>query len=90
VHPLLDPFETVCAERARHPAACDQGLTLDYHGFRAVAGRLAAQIAAQTARPRVGILAPTSTACAAAVFACWYAGKTPVPLNFLLAPAEFG
>ena len=59
-------------------------------GLRAVACGLAAQIAEQTERPRVGILAPPSTACAVSVYACWYAGKTPVPLNFLLAPAELG
>ncbi|MBN2446549.1 MAG: AMP-binding protein, partial [Phycisphaerae bacterium] len=49
---------------------------------------LGQRIDAQAESPRVGILAPTSTAAAAAVFACWYAGRTPVPLNFLLAPDE--
>ncbi len=90
MHPLLDEIERNCAGRPHHPAACDQHLSLDYAGFRAVAYGLGAQIAAQSARPRVGILAPTSTACAVSIFACWYAGKTPVPLNFMLAPEELG
>lgn len=88
MHPLLNQLEAHCAARPKHPAACDQALVLDYQSLRAVACGLAAQIAPQTDRPRVGILAPTSSACAAAVFACWYAGKVPVPLNFMLAPPE--
>jgi long-chain acyl-CoA synthetase len=90
MHPLLDLLEKNAADRAQHPAACDQTLALDYRGFREAACGLGRSIAAQAHAPRVGILAPTSTACAAAVFACWYAGKVPVPLNFLLAPAELG
>ncbi|MCH8804490.1 MAG: AMP-binding protein [Planctomycetes bacterium] len=88
MHPLLDEFEKTCAERMDQPAACDPSLALDFKSFRAVACGLAAQIESQSEQPRVGILAPTSSACAAAIFACWYAGKTPVPLNFLLAPEE--
>lgn len=90
MHPLLDQFEKNCAAHADHPAACDQSLVLDYRSLRAVAAGLADQIAAQTAQPRVGILAPSSSAGAAAIFACWYAGKTPVPLSLLLGPAELG
>ncbi|MCK4340800.1 MAG: AMP-binding protein [Phycisphaerae bacterium] len=88
MHPLLDPVEKNCAARGDHPAVCDQNLALDYKSFRAVACGLGARMASGTDRPRVGILAPTSSACAVSIFACWYAGKTPVPLNFLLAPEE--
>lgn len=90
MHPVLDLFENNAAARGQHPAAADQTLSLTYAGLRAVAGGLAQQIAAGTDRPRIGILAPASTACAAAIFGAWYAGKTPVPLNFLLAPQELG
>ncbi|MBP7745921.1 MAG: AMP-binding protein [Phycisphaerae bacterium] len=88
MHPLLDDFERNCANRATRPAASDPTLALDYQSLRAVACGLGAQIAAQTAQPHVGILAPTSAACAAAVFACWYANRVPVPLNFMLSPTE--
>lgn len=88
MHPLLDLLDKNSADRAQHLAACDQTLSLDYRGFRAAACGLGARISEQAHGPRVGILAPTSTACAAAVFACWYAGKVPVPLNFMLAPVE--
>jgi long-chain acyl-CoA synthetase len=88
MHPLLDWFEQTCAARPERPAVCDQGLTLDCGNLPAVAAGLAAQIAARTDRPRIGILAPSSAAGAAAIFACWYAGRVPVPLNFLLSPPE--
>lgn len=88
MHPLLDRFEQVVAADPRRVAASDPNLTLDYGGFQAAATGLAEQVAGQSTRPRVGTLLPTSTAGAAAIFACWYAGKTPVPLNFLLSSAE--
>jgi len=90
VNPLLNQFE-LCAERdAQRPAACDQSLMLDYASLRAAAGGLARRIDAETDRRHVGVMAPTSAASAAAIFACWYAGRVPVPLNFLLAADELG
>lgn len=90
MHLLLSQFEQTVAANADRPAACDQSLALDYKSLRAVAAGLSIRIAAETEQPRVGIMAPTSSACAAAIFACWYAGKVPVPLNFLLGPEELG
>jgi long-chain acyl-CoA synthetase len=88
MNPLLDEFEQTVRGRAARLAACDQSLQLEYAALKAVACGLAPQIQAATRQPNVGILAPTSAACAAAIFGCWYAGKTAVPLNFLLAPEE--
>ena len=88
MHPILDAFEQTCTARGRNVAASDQSLTLDYASIRSFAAGLGRQIADRTGLERVGILAPTSTACAVSVFAAWYAGKIPIPLNFLLpAPA---
>lgn len=88
MHPLLDRLEANAADRGAHPAACDAVLNLDYRGLRATACGLANVLTEHTDRPRIGILAPTSAATAVAIFACWYARRTPVPLNFLLAPGE--
>ncbi len=88
MHPLLDRFEQTVAADPQRPAACDQTLMLDYQSLRAVAAGLAQRIGQLTDRPRVGIMAPTSAACAAAIFGCWYAGRVPVPLNFFLGPQE--
>lgn len=90
MHPLLGEFEQTVAARPDRPAACDQSLILDYRSLRAAAAGLAERIATKTDQPQVGIMAPTSSVCAAAIFACWYAGRIPVPLNFLFGPDELG
>ena len=88
MHPILDAFEQARSRRGEHVAASDQSLTLDFASFQSLAAGLAGHVTAQTGLERVGILAPTSTACAVAIFAAWYAGKIPIPLNFLLPPPE--
>lgn len=90
VHPLLDQFEACVGKRGDYPAASDQALTLSYQALSAVVGGLAGQIRSATQKKTVGLLVPTSVAGAAAIFASWYADKTPVPLNFMLAPEELG
>jgi long-chain acyl-CoA synthetase len=49
---------------------------------------LARAIAATTDRPRVGIMLPTSGLFPVALIATWMLGRTCVPLNYLLKPAE--
>lgn len=88
VHPILEPFERAVRRDPGRPAASDPALTLDYQTLHRVAGGLARRIAAATERPHVAILAPTSVAGAVATLACWYAGRTPTPLNFLLSPTD--
>ncbi len=88
MHLLLDQFEQVCRDRSQHLAVSDQALALDYQSLHAVVGGLASIIRESTPHPHVGLMAPPSAACAAAVLATWYAGKIPVPLNFLLPPEE--
>ncbi len=88
MHPLLDPLERHAARRADHLAAADPGGRCNYASFRALATGLSVQVTHATAQPHVGVLAPTSAAAAAAIYGCWYAGRVPVPLNFMLAPPE--
>ncbi len=88
MHPLLDQFEGVCDRFPTKPATRDTALELTYAGLNAVARGIGQRIATETERPHVGLLFPPSGTCAAAIFGCWYGAKTPVPLNFLLAPAE--
>lgn len=88
MHPILDSFEQNVATRAAQLAVADQSLMLTFVELRAIAGGIASQIQARSERPRIGILLPTSSACAAALLACWYAGRAAVPLNFLLSPGE--
>lgn len=86
MHPILTDFEQAAAATPARVAVSDPTLTLEYAAFRAIAAGLAERIEAASAKPAIGILAPTSAAGAAAIFACWFARRTPVPLNFLLPP----
>ncbi len=88
MHPLLDRFEAICNATPERLAVSDPVDSCDYGELRTAAQGLAAQHHYETQRPRVGILAPTSAAGAAAILSCWYASRTPVPLNFLLSPPE--
>jgi long-chain acyl-CoA synthetase len=88
MHSLLDPLERHAHARPDHLAACDPSVSLTYREFRAAAQALGRRLPVATQRPHVGVLAPTSATGAAAIYACWYAGKVPVPFNFMLAPPE--
>lgn len=49
---------------------------------------IASEIEARSSTQTVGVMMPTSGASAACLLACWLLGRTAVPLNFLLKPAE--
>ncbi|MCC6382678.1 MAG: AMP-binding protein [Dehalococcoidia bacterium] len=49
---------------------------------------LADEIARRSEAPRVGLMLPTSGLFPAALLATWCLGRTAVPLNYLLKPAE--
>ncbi len=86
MHPLLEPLERYARDNPDRPVSGDQSLQLTGRQLAACAAGLAEQIRQRSDRPHVGILAPASTAGLVATFACYYAGRTPVPLNFLLSP----
>jgi long-chain acyl-CoA synthetase len=88
MHSLLSLFEARVAQYAERLAVGDPFLCLNYASLRNLAASLAARLSQTTGQPHVGVLAPTSAAGAAAILACWYAGRACVPLNFLLTPAE--
>ena len=86
MHPILDTIRDHAAMGPQRFAAADPAAQFKYAALIATVDRLAAHIAAAPASTHVGILAPTSAISAAAHLACWRAGRTPVPLNYLLAP----
>lgn len=88
MHPLLSLFEARVAQNTERLAVGDPTLCLNYASLHNLAGHLATQLSQTTGRAHVGVLAPTSAAGAAAVLACWYAGRVCVPLSFLLTPPE--
>ncbi|MGE3180174.1 MAG: class I adenylate-forming enzyme family protein, partial [Phycisphaerae bacterium] len=75
-------------QRADVRAVADPTLALSYSEFDAVCQGLAQRIQRDVKDSFVGIMAPSSAAGAVAIIATWYAGKIPIPLNFLLAERE--
>lgn len=55
-----------------------------------LANGLSLYLAQQTARPTIGILLPSSAGFVATFYAVLLAGKTAVPINFLLSEKEVG
>src|SRR6185503_10592802 len=56
----------------------------------AAAAGLGMYLSVQTDRPRVGLLLPASMGFAASFYGTLLAGKTVVPINFLLGDREVG
>lgn len=72
----------------RRVAVVDDQRTWRSFELLALSWHLAREIAAATDRPRVGVMLPTSGLFPAAALACWTAGRTVVPLNYLLSADE--
>lgn len=86
-------FEHVFANAKRDPGRVlfidDRGQTTAADFAKMVVG-LSMAFASQTKQPRIGLLLPTTTAFAASFYAALVAGKTVVPINFLLGEREIG
>src|SRR5437867_3740441 len=77
------------ADQQPHEAAViDDTGTYDWQQFAAAAAGLAMYLSFQTDRPRVGLLLPASMGFAASFYGTLLAGKTVVPINFLLGERE--
>lgn len=85
---ILWPILRRAFRRPLAPAIVDDHRTWRYLDLVGGAFILADRIDQTTDRPRVGILLPTSGAFPMAAMACWMLGRVPVPVNFLLSPAE--
>src|SRR5437762_10712241 len=62
--------------------------TYTWQQYAAAAAGLGMYLAVQTDRPRVGLLLPASMGFAASFYGTLLAGKTVVPINFLLGDRE--
>ncbi len=84
-------FESLFAQAQKQPQAVaitdDRGNTT-YSELAAAAAGLGMYLAAQTKRPRVGLLLPASAGFVASFYGTLLAGKTVVPINFLLGDKE--
>jgi len=85
---LIDMLDRAASRAPEKAAVIDEARTLTFSAWRDVARRVAAHVDALAGRPRVGILLPSGTGFAVSFFGTLMAGRVPVPLNFLLTPAE--
>jgi long-chain acyl-CoA synthetase len=71
-------------------AVADAHLALSYKQLSQLAFVFRDVFVSESACPRVGLLLPASAVFPAALFGCFWAGRTAVPLNFLLSGEELG
>jgi len=84
-------FEILLESARKYPhktAAKDPTRTIKYSQLTTFARVIRREVLKRTSRPRVGIMLPASAACQGTILGALWAGKTIVPLNFLLQPAE--
>ena len=85
---LLDALQRNARQRPDAIAVVDDRGTTTWAQLDARARKLAKVIRGQTSRPHVGVLLPSGAAFVTAFYATLYAGRVPVPLNFLLGERE--
>lgn len=74
--------------RPHDPAVQDDTGQYTWQQLAAAAAGLGMYLSMQTDKPRVGLLLPTSMGFAASFYGTLLAGKTAVPINFLLGDRE--
>src|SRR3954453_21301891 len=87
--PML--FESLFQHADHHPhqlAVADDTGKHTWQQLAAAAAGLGMYLSFQTDRPRVGLLLPSSMGFAASFYGTLLAGKTVVPINFLLGDRE--
>jgi len=87
---LLDPLFKHAREQPEHLAITDDRGRYTYQQLAAMVAGLGFYLSMQTRQPRIGILLPGSAGFVASFYGTLAAGKTVVPINFLLGEREIG
>lgn len=87
---LPDVFDRVTASHAASIALIEENKRWTFAELADEANRIAAVLKEQVKGDTVGILLLNSQKYIATMLGVWKAGKTAVPLNYLLPPAELG
>lgn len=85
---LLEPLLNHARSTPNAVAIADDRGETTYGQLAAAAAGLGMYLSAQTRQPRVGILLPASAGFVASFYGTLLAGKTVVPINFLLGDRE--
>src|SRR5213593_1149350 len=87
---LPEVFDRVAASNAARIALIEENKAWTFAELADEANRIAAVLKEGVKGEAVGVLLLNSQRYIATMLAIWKAGKTPVPLNYLLPPAELG
>jgi len=85
---LVEPLLESAKRRGNEVAVADPTRSLTYKELVRLADVMRRQVIRATRRQNVGILLPSTTVFAGTFFGTLWAGRTVVPLNFLLQPKE--
>src|SRR5690349_12116408 len=85
---LLEPLFQHAAAQPQQLAIIDDRGRYTYQQLAAMASGLALYLSAQTRQPHVGLLLPAGSGFAASFYGTLLAGKSVVPINYLLGDKE--
>lgn len=85
---LVKTFLHTCKKYARKTAVIDHNGAITYEDLRQEAIKCAGRLLSGETARNTGILLPNGKEFAIAFYGTLMAGKTPVPLNYLLSPAQ--
>ena len=85
---LFEPLFAHAKDQPQELAVIDDRGQYTYQQLAAMSAGLGMYLSFQTKKPRVGILLPASAAFAASFYGTLLAGKSVVPINFLLGDRE--
>ncbi len=85
---LVETFLNTCKRLARKTAVIDHNGAATYDDLRLEAVRRTAQLLSEDTGSHIGILLPNCKEFVTTFYGILMAGKTPVPLNYLLSPAQ--
>ncbi|MBI5678584.1 MAG: acyl--CoA ligase, partial [Planctomycetes bacterium] len=85
---LVGTFLNTCKRLARKTAVIDQNGAVTYDDLRIEAISKATQLLSENMGSHIGILLPNCKEFVTTFYGILMAGKIPVPLNYLLSPAQ--
>ena len=87
---LFEPLFAHAERQPQHVAVIDDHGRYTYQQLSAMAAGLGMYLSFQTQQPRVGLLLPPGAGFVASFYGTLLAGKTVVPINYLLGEREIG
>ena len=85
---LVETFLNTCKKHAHKTAVIDQNSTVTYNDLQIEAIGKAARLLSENTGSHIGILLPNCKEFVTIFYGILMAGKIPVPLNYLLSPAQ--